>query len=62
MSLRSDKTPAQTCYIGDARFDIECATSAGVDSYLVKWSMDLDNLSALCTGVISDFDDFVRSS
>jgi pyrophosphatase PpaX len=28
----------EALFIGDSRFDIECATNAGIDSALVKWS------------------------
>jgi phosphoglycolate phosphatase-like HAD superfamily hydrolase len=30
--------PAKTLFVGDARFDIECGHSAGIDTALVTWS------------------------
>jgi pyrophosphatase PpaX len=51
----------EALFIGDSRFDIECAKNAGMDSAFVKWSYnDLSEMEVQPTFCIDDVRDLVK--
>lgn len=49
-------TVDKTIFIGDATFDIECGSSAGVDTAFVRWSANSpESLTVRPTWIIDDF-------
>jgi pyrophosphatase PpaX len=53
--------PAKTLFVGDARFDIECGHSAGIDTALVSWSHNkADQMTVKPTCVIDSMLDLCK--
>jgi pyrophosphatase PpaX len=41
-----NSTPENTLYVGDSKFDMECAINAGVSPVLVGWQKNSEELAA----------------
>ncbi len=54
-------TTDKTIFVGDATFDIECGSSAGVDTAFVSWSANaLDSLAVKPTWIINDLSELTE--
>lgn len=55
-----DSNKKETLFIGDATFDIESGSSAGVDTAFVSWSYNhIDNMKVKPTYILNSFDQLI---